>query len=413
MLKIFKKISFWDRLPLDKREKIKTLFGLYAFKIINPKNIEISNVGVSIFFADELNKIYQIEQWLDFFAFLDTHKKLLFIVKDRKVFNWLKETTDFVVVYYQNLEHLTQFYTKSNIKVVLYANNGLRNFHSLMNSRSLHVYINHGDSDKTSTISNQVKAYDYSFVVGDAAYDKYRLNLLKKDMTKFVKVGRPQLDFIETIDLSLETTDNKKIILYAPTWEGNYSAMNFSSLKKYGLNIVQKLLAHSDYFLLYKPHPTTGMRDREFKKINSKIINIIKNSNRGEVILHKDINSLYGIVDVAIFDNSAVAIDYLYINKPMLMTDMFFNMQGRISEPIISRASILLSETNIDKLCMIIEEELSSDTMKEQRNKIKKYFLGDYDYTKKESSKKFVSEIDRICEERDMLLEKLKNENRI
>jgi hypothetical protein len=413
MIKNFlKKVSFWNKLSFVQKEKIKTLFGFYTSKVVNPYNIKFSDVEIAIFFSDELDKKYQIEQWLDVFSFLNSQKKILFIVKDRKVLSWLQSKNDFSIVYYQNLESLTEFYSKNNIKVILYVNNALRNFHSLMNSNAFHVHINHGESDKTSTLSNQAKAYDYSFVVGDAGYDKYKLNLLKKDMSKFIKIGRPQLDFVGKIDLKINAIEGKKVILYAPTWEGNYSSMNFSSLGQHGLNIVQKLLSDNKYYLVYKPHPTTGMRDISIKDVNSKIIKLLNNSSKGEVVLEGDINALYNSVDLAVFDNSAVAIDYLCVDKPMLMTDMFANIKDRVSQPIISRASRLLSDTNVEKLLFLIDEELKNDTLYSERNRIKEYFLGNYDYSKKESSRVFVSKIDEICRERDALVHSLNQENR-
>jgi len=412
MKKLLKNIFFWNKLSFIQKEKIKNFFGFYTFKVLTPYNTKISDLEVAIFFADGLDKKYQIEPWLALFSLLNSQKKICFIVKDRKVFRWIESKNDFAIVYYQNLEGLTKFYHQNNIKVILYVNNALRNFHSLINSKALHIHINHGESDKISTISNQTKSYDYSFIVGDAAYDKYKLNLLKKDMHQFIKVGRPQLDFVGEIDLNIKDINSKKVILYAPTWEGNYSSMNFSSLAKYGLDIVQKLLASTEYYLVYKPHPTTGIRDVSIKKINSKIIQLINKSIQGEVILEGDINAIYRSVDLAIFDNSAVAIDYLCINKPMLMTDMFFNIKERLSKPIILGASRLLSDTTIDKLLLMIDEELNSDTLCSERNKIKKYFLGNYDYSKKESSRVFVSKIDEICRERDDLLHSLKQENK-
>jgi len=408
--KLFKKLLFWNRLSFSQKEKIKSLFGFYTSKTVNPYNKNLSNIEVAVFFADGLDKKYQIEQWLAVFEYLNQTKEILFLVKDRKVLSWLQEHSDFIVVYYQNLESLTTFYSQHNIRTVLYVNNGLRNFHSLINSQSLHIHINHGESDKTSTISNQAKAYDYSFVVGDAGYDKYKLNLLKKDMGKFLKVGRPQLDFIEKISLNTKAIGSKKVILYAPTWEGNYSSMNFCSLVEYGLFIVSTLLDENNYYLLYKPHPTTGVRDEILKDINRKIIKIVNSSHHGEVILTGDINGLYSSVDLAIFDNSAVAIDYLATDKPMLMTDMFANIKDRVSKPIIMEASKLLSKNTIHKFLLLIEEELKKDTLNSERNTIKEYFLGNYDYNKKESSQIFVSKIEEICREQKHLLEQL-NQN--
>ena len=250
--KIIKNIILWNRLSSKKKRVIKEAFGLYSHKVINPYNYEIKEVEIALFFADNINKIYQIKQWLNVLKELNTRKKILFIVKDRKVLDWLNNNTDFIIIFYNNLNSLISIYNSNNIKVTLYVNNGLRNFHSLINSRTMHIHINHGESDKTSTISNQIKAYDYSFIVAQAGYDKYNLNLIKKDMKKFIKIGRPQLDFIKKANLNLSLEEDKKIIIYAPTWEGYYNSMNFSSLSTMGLNIVSKILSDDSYFLIYR-----------------------------------------------------------------------------------------------------------------------------------------------------------------
>ena len=117
-----------------------------------------------------------------------------------------------------------------------------------------------------------------------------------------------------------------------------------------------------------------------------------------------DINSLYKHVDLAIFDNSAVAIDYLQVDKPMIMTDMFHRVRDRKSKPTITKAARMLSVVDAYSIPMIVSEEIEKDTLKEIRNKIKHYFLGDFDYSKKESTDKFVSTILDIIEERDQLV---------
>ena len=85
-------------------------------------------------------------------------------------------------------------YDSGEFKVGIYVNNGLRNFQSLNNPRMLHVHVNHGESDKLSSFSNQVKAYDRVFVAGPVAVERYREALIAFDDTKVVAVGRPQLD---------------------------------------------------------------------------------------------------------------------------------------------------------------------------------------------------------------------------
>ena len=426
--------------------KVKHIFTTYINEI-PVANASLSHYEIALYFAGGMGNIYQVEQWIGTFTELDKQKKIVMIVRIKDVYEWLKENTNFIVVYCRTIEDLTKVYEENNFKCVLYVNHGFKNFQSRITGDAMHVHINHGESDKTSTITNQSKGYDYVFIVGDAAYDKYNLNLIKKNMANFIQVGRPQLDHIEEIapieesKLIIETTKSeilsevekttqnstqrrgrtrkntlnqavqvvqkKKVILYAPTWEGTHDSMNFTSLNDYGMSLVQQLVNHPNYYLLYKPHPNTGSRDSSTKKINEAIIQLLAKHDGGEAILEGDINSLYKHIDLAIFDNSAVAIDYLQIDKPMIMTDMFHRIKDRQSKPTITKAARMLSFTDAYSIPMIVSEEIEKDTFKEMRNKIKRYFLGNFDYEKKESTSIFINKILEIIEERDRLVSEL------
>ncbi len=420
-------------------------------------NIDLRHYEVALYFFGGLGNIYQIQQWIAPLRVLNQSKRLIIIVRTDSVYKWLVKNTDFTAVFCRTIDDLTYVYETNNIKCVLYVNHGFKNFQSLITGNALHVHINHGESDKISTITNQSKAYDYTFIVGDAAYDKYNLNLIKKDMDKFIAVGRPQLDHIERIapfevdnspegiapleidnspesiaplkidnspegiepleiDGSLENSEqevpvNKKVILYAPTWEGTHESMNFSSITEYGMSLVQQIINHPEYYLVYKPHPNTGSRDLACKRTNIAIIKLVNEHNSGESILNGDINSLYDHVDLAIFDNSAVAIDYLQVDKPMIMTDLFYRVRGQYTKPTIIGAAKMISNSDSYSITSIIKEELTIDTKKVQRNKLRKYFLGDFDYSKNESTDAFVSKIKEIIEERDSLVEDLASMN--
>jgi len=425
-------------------EVIETVKHIFSTVIneIPVANASLSHYEIALYFAGGMGNIYQVEQWVKTLNVLDKQKKIVLIVRIKEVYEWVQKNTDFVVVYCRTIADLTKVYEENNFKCILYVNHGFKNFQSLIVGDALHVHINHGESDKTSTITNQSKAYDYVFIVGDAAYDKYNLNLIKKNMDNFIQVGRPQLDHIEEIapfdieklrkEISSETdieelksqknTSNrkrnnivvsepnntiKKVILYAPTWEGTHDSMNFTSLNDYGMSLVQQLVNHPDYYLVYKPHPNTGSREASTKTINNAIIKLLNSHKGGEVVLDGDINSLYKHIDLAIFDNSAVAIDYLQVDKPMLMTDMFHRIKDRHSKPTITKAARMLSSTDVYSIPMIVKDEIENDTLSRERNIIRKYFLGDFDYSKKESTEKFVSTILNIVEERDRLVEDL------
>jgi len=435
MKEIVKKILFWNAISLKNKGRIKKLFGKQMvrkkkafnglFNKFSMVRADFSHYEVALYFAGGMGNLYQIEQWLGTLAVLEEKKRFTFIIRDKNIFSWLVNNTDFTVVYCLTIDDLTTFYEENNFKCILYVNHGFKNFQSLMIGDALHVHINHGESDKTSTISNQSKAYDYIFTVSQAGYDKYKANLIQVNMSKFIKVGRPQLEHIVEIKpfetnyiLPPENSEDsepivdrnkpvKKIILYAPTWEATHDSMNFTSLNDYGLTLVRQLLADSNYYLLYKPHPNTGARDSITKAINIEIQDMINEHLEGEVIADGDINALFKHVDLAIFDNSAVAIDYLEVDKPMLMTDMFYRIENQQRKPAIIHASRMLSVSDAEKIITIIQEELEHDYLKSIRNEVKAYFLGSYNYSKKESTTIFIDKVVEICDERDHLVDTL------
>lgn len=408
---------------------------------------------VAIYFDGNMGNYYQLEQWLKPLKALDNHHPIAFILRDGNVFNHMKQTTSFTMVLCPTIDDLTWAYENNNFKCILYVNNGTKNFQSLINGNALHVHINHGESDKLSTVSNQSKAYDYVLVAGTAAIDKYNLNILKKNIEKYISIGRPQLEHIpeipapnknkmiapshgtenkwkevegdcphnpnmlldkyitqsiekKIIDQSSEIGGtNRKVVLYAPTWEATHDSMNYSSLTDYGISIVSQILADPRYYLIYKPHPNTGSRDTTTKRINEAILALLKDNAKGEAIISGDINSIYNHTDLAIFDNSAVAIDYLATDKPMLMTDMFHRSKVRRDTPAITRAARLISNKDVSQICEAVHFEIENDPLKNQRNAIKRYFLGEFAYDQGESTSKFIDTITKIIDEhRDLSL---------
>jgi len=315
MINFLKRIIFFDKLPISIQEKIVFIGKklLIKQKMRHACNFAIANISlkeieIAVYFDGGALQLYQIQQWLNQLKLLNKNKRVLIVTRKIPIYNWLRANTKFVIVHCRTMNDLISFYDDNNLKTILYVNHAQSNFQSLINGKALHIHINHGESDKTSTITHQSQAYDYVFISGQAAYDKYNFNLIKKEMNKFIKIGRPQIDNIEKI---APFKTEKKVILYAPTWEGTHESMNFSSLPKYGLSIVKQILSSNEYFLVYKPHPSSGSRDKKLFNINEDIKNLINDDTKGQVILDGDINSLYPHVDIAIFDNSAVAIDYL------------------------------------------------------------------------------------------------------
>ena len=246
--------------------------------------------------------------------------------------------------------------------------------------------------------SNQCKAYDYTFVVGDAAIDRYKRHIINIKRAHYVKIGRPQFDHIA----ELEKAFTKTVVLYAPTDESTHISMRYTSLERLGLTIVDSILANPKFQLIYRPHPSTGKNSPIVKKINEKIIKKVNAATNGYFEEDLDALDLLSIVDISIFDNSSLIIDFLHFNKPMFVTNMFIDEFHDTTSLKMLDSCIMLDEQNIDNLNELLSDELNNDTLKSKRATIKQYYLGEY--KKEESTKLFIEKILETMKERDTLL---------
>jgi len=391
------RLFFYD--ALAKRLKPSTKHD--AKQSLISANIDFSDYEVAVYFFGTKASFYQLEQWFGPFLALQKKHKMLIIARNKEVFNAIQKETDFSVIYAETLDDLMNIYEKNNFKVVLYVNNGVKNFQSLIYAQGLHVHINHGESEKSSMSSNQAKAYDYVLCAGQAGEERYKNKLIKLDTSKFIQIGRPQLDCIEPYECQLNP--ERPTVLYAPTWEATHESMNYSSVGVYGYELFKILLESNKFNLIYKPHPATGSLSDDVLQAHNNIKKLIEENPTQAIALEKiDINSVFLAVDIAVFDNSSVMIDFLAQDKPMLLTNRFKPHEEATK---IATCCKMIDTTNYSDIVSIIENELSKDTYKTQRATIKRHYLGDY--AAGESTQKFVDTVADIIQQGDEEIKRL------
>jgi len=370
----------------------------YRFFNINQVEEKILQKNeIVVYFFGGMGQTYQINQWIDTFSNLDKKHSLTILIRDFSVYRFWQKKLPFNLIYAHTIDDVLSFYEKYNSKVIIYINNGFKNFQSLIYENGLHIHINHGESDKSSDHSNQVKSYDYIFVHGPNGYNNYMKYLIKLDSDQLIQTGRPQLDFINPIQLD---TKNKQVIMYAPTWEATHRSMRYTSVDIYAEKIVDIILSNEKYFFIYKPHPNLGANDKKVLDNHHKVLKKIKNSNQAITITNRDVNDIYPIVDLAIFDMSSIMTDYLNVDKPFLLADVFDPQIHNIEDYNVLKACNTLTLKNIDNLQSILKNEIDNDPMKEKRKKIKELYLGNY--KKGESIKKFIASVSKIIVQRDI-----------
>jgi len=390
-MKVFRSLQSKPTKPTSKSTpKEKTNIKVFG--------LNFRDTPVAVYFAGNVNNYYQIVQWMQPFEKLNEPMRIVFVLRDLEVYHkFTSEYPAYQTVYLKSLNDLTSFYDMNNIKVILYVNNGVKNFQSLINTKAYHIHINHGESEKESMYSNQAKAYDYVFVVGDRAVERYKEHLLNFNEAQFVKIGRPQLDYIEPI--SIENPENKKVILYAPTWEATHESMNYSSVAKYGELLINLLIMSKKYIVIYKPHSAMGTKNAKIKTAHNNIIKIINEYQDGYVFQDEAITNIFPIVDFAFFDNTSVMIDYLDFQRP----GAYLKIKEDASLKHLLEGLTQIDENNFSKVLSILEDELEHDTKKVQRAKIKEYYLGNYRMG--ESTQKFIEEIMNMAKRRDEEIE--------
>lgn len=280
---------------------------------------------IAVYFADGPVNLYQMRQWYKPLATLAKTWPVLVISRTGGGTLKLMDESPVPVAYARTVPQLEEIVAEQDIRVVFYVNQNPRNFQMMRYGRCWHVFINHGESDKMYMITNQFKAYDYSFVAGDAALARLDRVLWDYDFDKrAIKIGRPQADYFNG-ELPF-TPDERQVVLYAPTWEGDRAAAAYGSVVSHGVALVTALLATGDHRVIYRPHPRSGVADHGYGAANKAIIAAIEVANaRNPSAQHihdsrADLGWQLAIADVAIVDISAMVYDRLATGKPFIIT---------------------------------------------------------------------------------------------
>jgi hypothetical protein len=289
--------------------------------------LEPHRFRIGVYFADGRVNLYQLRQWYQPLAELAKRHPVLILSRASGTALALLDESPLPVAYVRRVTDLEQVIQEQDLHLVFYVNQNAKNFQMMRYGRRWHVFINHGESDKMYMTTNQFKAYDYAFIAGDAARARLEKVLWDYDFDKrAIPIGRPQADhYLDGSPLPY-TPDEREVVLYAPTWEGDRGAAAYGSIASHGVALVRGLLATSRHRVIYRPHPRSGVVDRAYGAANREIIAAIAAANAADPSaqhVYDDGPSLgwqLAAADVAIVDISAMVYDRLAAGKPLLVT---------------------------------------------------------------------------------------------
>jgi hypothetical protein len=336
-------------LTRELKSKVANTLSARAFEKIAGSNGPVPDDGIAVFFGVGPENGYQLDQWRRPLESL-ARRRGVFLIADRAdTGRYLLETFALPIAFARGSGALEVLVDRHRVRAVLYVNQVEPNFRMMRFAEPLHIQLGHGESDKGGSVSNQHKAYDLTFVGGEAGLVRLAEALYDFDADQRIRlVGRPQLDY--DYPGAPDWSDDGSIrVLYAPTWEGDRPSIRYSSVLTHGRSIIEALRADPRVRIIYRPHPRTGWVSAEHGAADLALRALLEADGDRHLIDIGPYGWQWGFADACVTDVSAVAYDWLATRKPMVIT--------RPAEEVYLPSSRLL-----DALPLLPAEEASDVT---------------------------------------------------
>jgi hypothetical protein len=285
-----------------------------------------------------------------------------------------------------------------SVRLALYPANAGRNVHLLREPAIKHVFLNHGDSDKATSANPVSRVYDEVWVAGEAAIDRYQAAGIDIPRTRFAVVGRPQ---VEGLPVGPPARNGPPRVLYAPTWEGVYEELNYSSLETAGEIIVETILRECPRVaLIFKPHPATGSWRPGMRAARQRIERLLLESpgaDRHQVADRSGLtlNDCFTLADVLIADVSSVVTDFLHTERPIITSNPAALTEDEYRAMFPTHQGAYILGPDFLAVGALVELALGEDPLATTRRRSKRYVLG---HIPQGPVRAFSENVDRMCD---------------
>lgn len=396
--------------------------------LINKKDINIFDNYLVLHTGEKQFSVSHIKLWYPYFQ--QSGVNFLIVTRFIEAYNDINQAfPDATVVFAKTKNDIdTLFENFLSIKACFYPSNTGNNSHLLYQLNSKHIFIGHGDSDKSASAHKYFRAYDENWTAGQAHIDRFTNAGFSLNGLKQVKVGRPTLfDVLNNTQEHWATRLNGNInLLYLPTWEGTYKEQDYSSLSIM-TPILENLINIHQLNCSIKLHPFTGKRESQFSQLEEEIKQIRPLTHSGfpsiyghnlhlarftepEKISHNNINITerkINVVDkseslssyiqnsnIFICDISAVVSECLAANAPIFLyipTDKTIN----ISKSNMDYSEYCYTFSTPEELLNLLNHVISgNDYLAQNREKAMNYIINVHDTLEH----KFVTELQKLGE---------------
>ena len=268
--------------------------------------------------------MYQVNDWLRVLAEVAKSVPISFVCRDRTSAGIIAGRTKIPVFHSPDQPTTESLFDQLRVGVVLYLNQYRMNFDATGYPDAFHVFVSHGESDKSYMSQNSLKIFDYFFVAGEAARERISKALPSVPAENIIPIGRPQLHFPPPMPSDINLNPDLPTLMYAPTWEGTSKSMAYSSVVSHGVALAKQMVEREDINFIYRPHPFLGMHSWSHARADRKIRSIMGRAQGSELrqefaVDKSDFGWHLTEVDWLITDVSAVAYDWLHTKKPALV----------------------------------------------------------------------------------------------
>jgi hypothetical protein len=254
----------------------------------------------------------------------------------------------------------------------------------------------------TPSFINNINQFEITCVSSDwfkKTYSSWGIKNKKIKVTgyartdKLVKRDTLKKNILEVLNME----ENKKIVLYAPTWE--QESEEEKKLFPWKENLletlreIQKFCEEENVFFIIRPHKL--WTNKEEKPLIEKIFN--SNGNFNNILFvpfdkFYDTETLLFVSDVLITDWSSIANDYIILQRPIIFLDIPSPFRHNFTLSPEDRAgNIVLNKKEFFK---ILKRNLSSYKKPENYNKVVEKLYGkNFKYSDGKSAKRCVKEI--------------------
>jgi len=325
--------------------------------------------------GENVTGISHLDLWVP--QFLKAGVNFVVMTRSYKLFEAIKEKYPEVTVLFAKRAVDVSHYMKWMValKACFYPSNTGNNLHPLMFKDIRHIFIGHGDSDKSASAHKFFRVYDENWVAGDAHIDRFVNEGFDFSGLMQVKVGRPSLE--ETLHISTnpwrERFDGKLKLLYLSTWEGFFQEQNYTSaymMQDFFKQIHQK---HTFDCIDIKLHPWVGRRDATLLELPEALKKMDVTVHNKDVPVEKLIKE----ANIFICDISAVISESLAANGPIFVY-LPKDREIKLTQSKMTYADYAYIFSSVEELIAQIEDVIvkGNDYLADKREAAMAYILG-------------------------------------